>query len=189
MIYYLYLITRADGERYVGVTKHPDRRAWEHKNGYGSTNLKGWEFQFEVLHEGSEPSMYALEDAAIKAYQCSLNKIIGGKFGHGLVGSTNGRAKLTEADVLMIKHLVADKVPQKEIANRFNVSRQTVGGIATGVNWKHVEGPITTACIRVPENLRCQLRDMKRAGMSCADISRKTNIKYATVYSHVRDIH
>lgn len=186
--HYLYLITRSDGERYVGVTKHPDRRAWQHKNGYGSTRLKSWDFEFEVIHEGSESDMYAAEDAAIKAYKCSLNKIIGGKFGYGLSGSANGRAKLTEEDVYFIRILCANKVPQKEIALRFNVSRQTVGGIATGTNWKHVAGPLTTACIRVPEDLRCQLRQMKRDGMACVDIAKATKLKYATVYSHVKDI-
>lgn len=166
MIYYLYLITRDDGERYVGVTKDPHRRGWQHRNGYGSSELKNRDFILEILEEGSEEEMYKLENAAIKAYECSLNKMVGGKFGHGLEGSTNGRAKLNEADVYLIKVLVSQKIPQKEIAKRFGVSRQTIGGIATGANWKHVDGPITYGCIRVSEDLRCQLRQMKIEGMT-----------------------
>lgn len=188
MTYYLYLITRADGERYVGVTKHPHRRSWQHRNGYGNTELKGQDFVLEILEEGEEEYISSLEDAAIKAYDCKLNKLCGGKFGHGLVGSKNGRAKLTEADVYMIKCLVAQGIPQKEVAKRFNVSRQTVGGIATGANWKHVEGPITYGRICVPQELRSELKQMKQDGMSVKEIAEAKGLKYSTAYSHVREI-
>jgi predicted GIY-YIG superfamily endonuclease len=188
MIHYLYLITRLDGERYVGVTKDPHRRGWQHRNGYGSSELKGQDFTLEILEEGEESFIYLLEDAAIKAYKCSLNKVVGGKFGHGLQGIANGRAKLTEADVYLIKCLAAKKIPQKEIAERFGVSRQTIGGIATGANWKHVKGPITYGRSCVPEELRCQLKYLKEKGMNAAEIARHTGLKYTTVYSHVREI-
>jgi predicted DNA-binding protein (UPF0251 family) len=187
-LHYLYLITRSDGERYVGVSKHPDRRAWQHKNGYGSSELANHEFDLEIISEGLESEMYELEISAIKAYQCTLNKVPGGKCGHGLVGSKNGRAKLTESDVKLIKKLIHDGISQKEVASRFGVSRQTIGGIATGANWKHVDGPVTKGRIIVPEDLRCQLKALKRAGFNCAEIAQQTGLKYATVYSHVREI-
>jgi DNA-binding CsgD family transcriptional regulator/predicted GIY-YIG superfamily endonuclease len=185
-IYYLYLITRDDGYRYVGVTKHPHRRSWQHRNGYGSTELKGRNFTLKILEEGSEEFISSLEDAAIKAYECTLNKVSGGKFGHGLVVSKNGRAKLNESDVYLIKCLIAEGITQKEVARRFGVSRQTVGGIATGANWKHVKGPITYGRICVPKDLREKLKQMKEEGMNSAEIAKQTGLKYATVYSHVR---
>lgn len=187
-VHYLYLITRADGERYVGVTKQPNRRYWEHKNGYGSSHLKNWDFTLEILAEGSESEIYNLENSAIIGYQCSLNKIVGGKFGHGLQGSKNGRAKLSETDVMIIKKLASTKLPQKDIAERFNVSRQTIGGIATGATWKHVEGPTTVGRTLVPLELRGTLKEMKKSGMTATEIAKAMDLKFATVYSHVRDV-
>lgn len=53
-------------------------------------------------------------------------------------GSRNGRAVLDEIKVKMIKQELAAGQPQKEIAVRFGVSRQTISHIRTGLTWAHV---------------------------------------------------
>lgn len=47
---------------------------------------------------------------------------------------------LTPQDVIAIRGLAADGVKHEVIALEFNVSRATVGQIATGKRWRHVAG-------------------------------------------------
>lgn len=56
--------------------------------------------------------------------------------GHGtwVHGETVGNSKLTESDVRAIRTL-AGKVLQREIAERFGVSRKAIGLIISGKNW------------------------------------------------------
>ncbi|OHV81608.1 hypothetical protein LCM4573_21220 [Rhizobium sp. LCM 4573] len=49
-------------------------------------------------------------------------------------GEHNGRAKLTAADVRAIREL-RGKATQEDIADRFNVSRRTIGDIYNGRRW------------------------------------------------------
>lgn len=49
-------------------------------------------------------------------------------------GSKNGRAKLTEKDVLKIRRLIGVK-KHKEIAKMFGVAPNTITNIATGLSW------------------------------------------------------
>jgi hypothetical protein len=53
-------------------------------------------------------------------------------------GGEHYAARLSEADIPLIRHLLAEKVEQKEIARRYGVSRSIVNAIATGRSWKHV---------------------------------------------------
>jgi len=61
-------------------------------------------------------------------------------FRHGTspLGERNGRAKLTEANVIEIRKLLAQGMPQQAIASRFGVSRRTIGRIKSGTRWTHV---------------------------------------------------
>jgi hypothetical protein len=49
-----------------------------------------------------------------------------------------GRAKLSFADVRLIKAKLAAGTPRKEIAAEFNVHRTVVDRIARGRNWSYV---------------------------------------------------
>ncbi len=53
-------------------------------------------------------------------------------------GEKNGFAKLTEAQVVQIKKLLADGLTQQAIAYQFNISRSTVRDINLGRRWGHV---------------------------------------------------
>ncbi len=52
------------------------------------------------------------------------------------VGSRQGQAKLSEADIPAIR---ADARPQHEIAAEYGVSQMTVSKIKRGVTWRHVQ--------------------------------------------------
>jgi hypothetical protein len=54
-------------------------------------------------------------------------------------GSANSSAKLTEAQVLEIHFLArSGEFTQKAIADRYGVSRRTVGQIRDGESWRHI---------------------------------------------------
>jgi group I intron endonuclease len=53
-------------------------------------------------------------------------------------GSNNGRAVLSEANVIQIKKLLAIKTPHKKIASQFNVSESAIKAIKSGRRWAHV---------------------------------------------------
>lgn len=53
-------------------------------------------------------------------------------------GENHAQAKLTDEIVREIRRLSAEKVLQKDIAQRFNISPKTVSGVVTRVAWSHV---------------------------------------------------
>lgn len=53
-------------------------------------------------------------------------------------GIANGRAKLTEDNVLRIRELVTNGASRKEVANEFGVSVTTIRYIHVGLRWKHI---------------------------------------------------
>ena len=58
------------------------------------------------------------------------------------VGSKNGSAKLSEEDVVKIKHLLqTTELTMKEIGQMFNVNKSTINNIKRNKNWK-VQGGI-----------------------------------------------
>jgi len=63
-------------------------------------------------------------------------------------GSRHGMAKLLEADVIRIRHMVADGVTQLRVAAIFGVQRSTICNIVSGRTWKHVGGPVRQAALR-----------------------------------------
>lgn len=76
---------------------------------------------------------------------CSRAGKIGGKNGKGvkspgrsLKGERNNKAKLTKDNVLLIRKLLKEnKLLQKDIANMFNVTRQTIRRIAQNKTWNN----------------------------------------------------
>lgn len=65
------------------------------------------------------------------------------KRGRTHVGSACSYTSLTEADVVRIRKLRSNKGwYNSRIAKRFSISESPVWLIVTGINWKHVGGPI-----------------------------------------------
>ena len=55
-------------------------------------------------------------------------------------GSKNGHAKLSESQVLKIRHEYSQGETQKELAKKFKVSTWTIQGIVENRTWKNVKG-------------------------------------------------
>jgi hypothetical protein len=62
------------------------------------------------------------------------------RHGHGTdnMGARNGRAKLGEKEVIVIRTRLESGDPQRDIAVDFGVSRSTISRIKTGRNWSHI---------------------------------------------------
>lgn len=56
----------------------------------------------------------------------------------GAEGANNGRAKLTDADVLSIRR---DPRPYPVIAAQYGIGRESVGNVKRRITWKHLLGP------------------------------------------------
>lgn len=196
MIYYLYLITRDDGEQYVGVTKHPHRRLREHETGWGNIHLKGRTLKMDILRQGSSEELFSLEQEYIEKYNCSLNIAPGG-LGNTLPknwskGSQHYKTHLTEDDVLKIRELRAAGKNAAYIAPLFNISKPTVSHICTGKTWKHVGGPLTTG---TPDKYvdgitiekRQKIRELGKKGLTGPQIRDIVNVGLTTVYRYWRN--
>jgi DNA-binding CsgD family transcriptional regulator len=187
----LYLITRSDGEKYVGITTQGlSRRIWQHKNGYGSSHLKGQEFQTTKILEGPEDKVSILEDYFINAFNCSLNKIIGGKFGRGLKGSENGMSILKESDIPEIVCLYTEKgLTQQQIADMYSVSRGSISPILSGKTWNNVSrDSVKSKRNLVSQDNRKEILELWESGISNIDISYQLGIKYHTVYLYTKNL-
>lgn len=53
-------------------------------------------------------------------------------------GAGNGKAKLTDEDVLAIRRGRANGVPVKTLSELHGVAKSTISGVANGYGWKHV---------------------------------------------------
>lgn len=60
------------------------------------------------------------------------------RHGRAPIGTRNGRAKLSEADVRSARRMSADGVPTREIARQFSMSLSGIRGALSGERWKHV---------------------------------------------------
>lgn len=126
------------------------------KNGYGSFGLGGkpqtasrvaWLASYGrgagkvmVLHKCDNrpccnPAHLYLGDVR----QNSKDMVERGRARRGpVIGSQNGNAKLTEADIPVIRGFIADGLPNTEIARRFGVTHQMISKIRRGHFWTHV---------------------------------------------------
>lgn len=60
------------------------------------------------------------------------------RFAPDVVGSKNGRSKLTEADILKIRELGKTNRSLQQIGNRFGVKSTTIFRVINHQSWKHV---------------------------------------------------
>lgn len=143
----MYIITRNDGEQYVGVTKYPERRMKEHFSGAGSKSLKNQQFTHLILRTGDELEIYKAEQEYIKINKPTLNKAAGGWGGNtgSRFGDRANHRKLGSDNVLDIRNRVAGGETRQSLADYYGVTRQTITDICTGKSWNSVGGPLTKA--------------------------------------------
>lgn len=189
LMHYLYLITRDDGEQYVGVTNNIKRRMWQHKNGYGSSYLKDKNFCYEILLEGSESFIYSKEPEYISKLSTSLNKSPGGYNIAPSFGESNGRALLKEKEIIEIVNRINKGETQESIAKDYGVDRSQISNIATGKTWSHLNlniSPLNKRVAPLTEAIKNKIIYLAKEGVSISEIAKVLNLKYGTVYAYAR---
>ncbi len=135
-MYYVYeLVNLMGGVEYVGKTKRPKIRFYEHTelklNGHG--NGKFYKRQDISMHI---VATYATEEEALQT-EYELQKFWGFPTDRSK-NTKNGQYKLTEDQVREIKILLTQKISRAEIARRFGVAPATISFIKQGKSWSHV---------------------------------------------------
>lgn len=94
-------------------------------------------------------SSYISKDARKVVGEKNRNRILGTKLPESTKakmkesahrGSDNKEAKLSEADVMEITNLIMSGVSDRDIANRYGVTRENIYHIRKGHTWRHITG-------------------------------------------------
>lgn len=143
----IYLINnKINNHKYVGQAKNIKLRIYEHlrssfnpsRSDYGypvhaAIRKYGIDnFDLQILEYCAVPQLNSREQYWIKYFNCKENGYNQTEGGYQSIRFI----KLTEQDVYMIKHLLAEnKLTNKELAQQFNVSQSVIQRINTGRMW------------------------------------------------------
>ena len=124
--------------------------------GYGMLSIGGrsmlahrvsWEFAngpippgMHVLHRCDNPGCVRPGHLFLGTPADNVADMLAKGRGRAPKGENHKRAKLTEADVLKIRALVASGMSQRQAGEGFGVSGQAVGSIVRGETWRQTEG-------------------------------------------------
>ena len=183
-------------DQYVGVTTNFNRRLASHKykpNKKMSKDIEfyGWDkFNKTILIIGMKKYCYALEPKLIKEYNTVYNTDKGGSPGGSASGELNGKATLTEKNVIAIRTEYArGNVTHKELATRYNVTYGHISNITSGKFWKDAEGPITNKHTWIDAYKRIEIRKAYTTGKyTIKEIMSMFNVKRSSAYRIISGI-
>lgn len=150
----IYKITnKINGKTYVGQSTNISKRLSEHKKKRILTiddyiNFLGVEnFEFSILEECSEEELNEKEQFYIQQYNSQKNGYNIQKGGNSnFSGEGNGRARLTEEDVIIIRKAYNDHKKQKEIYEQFKdkTTWSNFQNVWQGNNWSYIMPEVYT---------------------------------------------
>lgn len=151
----IYKITnKNDGKVYIGQSTNVERRLGEHKRNRPVTiddyiNVLGVDnFNFEILEECSKEELDQKEQEYILKYNSAkegYNHQLGGY--NNAAGEGNGRAQVTEADVIFLRESYAKHLQPKEIYEQYFQNKITKSQFQTiwqGRSWSHIMPEVFT---------------------------------------------
>ena len=145
----IYKITnKNNGKVYIGQSNNIERRLSEHKQKRTKTiddyiNVLGVEnFEFEVLEECDLEELNEKEQSYIKKYN-SINNGYNIQLGgfNNVIGEGNGRARITEKDVIFIRESYAKHESAKEIYEKYFkdiITKSQFQSIWQGRSWSNI---------------------------------------------------
>lgn len=151
----IYKITnKIDGKTYIGQSDNIERRLAEHKQQKAMTiddyiNILGVEnFDFEVIEQCSQDELDQKEQDYIKLYDSQNNgyNIQLGGFNNSR-GEGNGRARLTESDVIFIRNSYAKHTSPKEIYEKYFsdiITKSQFQAVWQGRSWAYIMPEVYT---------------------------------------------
>ena len=150
----IYKITnKLNGKVYIGQSDNCERRIKEHKrirsvdiddyiNVLGADN-----FTYEIIKECEKSELDSLEQFYIQQYDSKNNGYNIQKGGYNnSSGEGNGRARLTEEEVIIIRKAYANHEKQRDIYNQFKdkISWGQFQGIWQGLSWTYIMPEVYT---------------------------------------------
>ena len=153
----IYKITKKeDGKSYIGQSNNCERRFKEHQKVGSASRIPvdiaiekyGKDaFTFEIIEECTLEELNEKEQYWIKYYDTKnngYNCTDGGS--QQSIGSNNGRAKLTEEDVIIIRKAYAEHKKQKEVYEQFKdkITFDTFQSCWQGLSWSHIMPEVFT---------------------------------------------
>lgn len=187
-VHYLYIITRSDGCRYIGVSIDPIHRMQQHILGQGSIHLAGYKNStIDIICQGNKDYIYKLEKAYIKEERPELNISeggYGGDSGNAARGENHGHSKLLEKDIVSIRERVYSGESYHSLAEEFNISYTSIYAVCTGKTWKHVGGPITSFKNNKKELVK-RVKELFNEGLSGREITEILPISLTSAYRYL----
>lgn len=108
------------------------------------------------------------------------------------VGERNGRARLTEYDIVEIRErFTAGSATHSELSAIYGVNTSMISHITTGRCWPHVAGPILLMSQKRPRASRevaREVRSLAASGMDNRSICKKFGLGDQTVYRIIRGV-
>lgn len=185
--HYLYVVTRLDGCKYVGVSIDPEHRLRQHISGQGSIHLSGHIGAIlEIICQGSKDYIYNLERAYIKESRPELNISEGGHGGYSgnaAKGENHGHSKLLEKDIVLIRERVYNGESYYTLGEEYGVSFNSIYAVCTGKTWKHMGGPITSFKNNKQELVK-KVKELFDQGLSGREIAEILPISITSVYRY-----
>lgn len=153
----IYKITNlTNGKIYIGQSNNIERRFQEHQTKgvnsripldaaiqkYGKEN-----FSYEVVEECAIEQLNEKEQYYIQYYNSKNNGYNCSDGGaQQSIGSNNGRAKITEKDVILIRNAYNNHLRQKDVYEQFKdkITFGTFQGIWQGKSWSHIMPEVFT---------------------------------------------
>lgn len=148
-------IEKSTGKRYIGYSNNIKRRRWEHEHrtdtripfdkylqSEGISN-----FDFEILEECSVSQLAEREQYYVKLYNCKVpNGFNLSSGGDGFIGEENGRAILTEQDIINIRVAYDNHKRRKDIYKQYEdkIAFATFANIWDGSTWSHIMPEVYT---------------------------------------------
>lgn len=164
----IYCITnQINGKKYIGASMNVENRWKVHRRIYDSVGDKEYNkalyrafrkygidnFTFEVIEECADKNeMLQKEKELIKLHQTELdgyNETPGGEFGSSkghCAGAKNGRAKLTEEDVIDIRMAYNNREYMRDIYPKYQdkIAKSSFQSVWSGASWKNIMPEVFT---------------------------------------------
>lgn len=134
-------------QKYIGQSINITKRRWEHQHApspyskFDQALKKDGEeaFDFTILEQCSPDQLDEKERYWISYYNTCNSEYNIKNGGQNYRGENNPQAKLSTQQVLQIIHLLeANQKTNKQIAQDFGVSNNTIDGINRCLNWTHL---------------------------------------------------
>jgi hypothetical protein len=136
----------------------------------------------EVNHKNTKRADPRLENLEYLTHLENVRHSV--EFGNHVSGSDHAHAKLTEADVQLIRSL-RPGVTEANLGVMFKVSRGTIHDAVSGKTWHHVSGVCARrevkTCAKLTREAVIKIRELAADGTTCPQIGRRFEVNSKTI--------